>query len=65
MEWILIDNLMPNEPILLNLKNITDFKWKQGTLIIGYVDGTENEYECDKEIFVQIASALNIIKEME
>lgn len=65
MKWLLIDNLMPNEPLLVNLDNVTDFKWKQGSLIIGYVDGTQDEYECEKDVFIQVAGELGIVKEFE
>lgn len=65
MKWLLIDNLMPNEPLLVNLDNVTDFKWKQGSLIIGYVDGTQDEYECEKDVFIEVAEAVDIVKEIE
>lgn len=63
--WMLIDNLMPNEPLLVNLDNVTDLKWKSGSLIIGYVDGTQNEYECEQKVFVSIAQRLNVAYEIE
>lgn len=63
--WMLIDNLMPNEPLLVNLDNVTDLKWKSGSLIIGYIDGTQNEYECEQKVFVSIAQRLNVVHEIE
>jgi hypothetical protein len=63
--WMLIDSLMPNEPLLVNLDNVTDFKWKSGSLIIGYVDGTQDEYECEQKVFVSIAQRLNVAYEIE
>lgn len=65
MKWLLIDNLMPNEPVLVNLDNVTDFKWRTGSLIIGYVDGTQDEYECEKDVFIEVAGVLGIVKEIE
>lgn len=65
MKWLLIDNLMPNEPVCVNLCNVTDIKWKNGSMIIGYVDGTENTYECEKSVFVSVVSNLDILQELE
>jgi hypothetical protein len=65
MKWLLIDNLMPNEPLLVNLTNVTDFKWKAGTLSIDYIDGTKDDYECEQSKFIEIASMLDIVKEIE
>lgn len=65
MKWLLIDNLMPNEPLLVNLTNVTDFKWKAGTLSIDYIDGTKDDYECEQAKFIEIASMLDIVKEIE
>ena len=65
MKWILIDNLMPNQPVAINLAQLTDITWTEGTLSFETVDGKAIEYECDKSVFIQIVSQLDIVKEIE
>lgn len=65
MKWLLIDNLMPNQPALINLANVDAISWANGTLTIEYMGGTLSEYECEKDVFISIASMLDIVKEIE
>ena len=65
MNWLLIDNIMPNQPVCINLDNITDITWAEGTMSFETTDGQSIEYECDKSVFIQIASKLNIVQEVE
>ena len=65
MNWILIDNLVPNKPVLINLANVSYIDWDSGTLTIGYTNELVTEYECEKSVFIQLAGKLNIIEEIE
>lgn len=64
-KWVLIDNLMPNQPVAINLEALTDITWSEGTLSFETIDGKMIEYECDKNVFIQIVSQLDIIQELE
>ena len=64
-KWIIFDNFMPNNPVAVNLSNVADLVWEAGILKIDYIDGTAHEYECEKSVFIQIASKLDIIEEIE
>lgn len=63
--WVLIDNISPNKPCLINTDNMTDIVWEKGTLCFETVDGKSIETECEKEVFIKIASALNPEVEVE
>lgn len=65
MKWLLIDNIMPNQPALINLDKIDCISWDSGTLLFECSDGQKIEYECEKSVFVDIASSLDIVKEVE
>lgn len=65
MKWLLIDNLMPNQPALINLSRVDAISWASGTLSIEYTGGTQTEYECEKSVLIELAGALEIIKEIE
>lgn len=65
MKWLLIDNIMPNKPVLVNLSNIDAINWENGTLTFECTDGQVIEYECEKSVLVDIASSLDIVKEVE
>lgn len=64
-KWLLIDNLMPNKPVLIRIESIKCISWDSGTLCIEFSDETAVEYECEKSIFVEIAQMLDIGKEIE
>lgn len=65
MKWLMIDNLTPNQPVLINLANVDAISWLKGTLTIEYMGGTLTEYECEEAVFISIASMLDIVKEIE
>lgn len=65
MQWLLIDNLMPNKPVLINLDNVSYIDWDSGTLTIGYTNELVTEYECEKDVFIKLAGKLNIVEEVE
>ena len=65
MNWVLIDNIMPNQPACINLDNITDITWAEGTMSFETTDGKTIEYECDKGVFIEVVSQLHIVKETE
>ena len=65
MAWLLIDTIMPNQPVAINLDNLTDITWAEGTMSFETVDGQNIEYECDKSVFVDVVSQLQIAKEIE
>lgn len=65
MNWLLIDNILPNQPVAINLDNLTDITWKDGTMSFETVDGQNIDYECDKGVFVEVVSQLHIVKEIE
>jgi hypothetical protein len=65
MEWLLIDNLMPNQPALINLTNVDAISWKSGTLSIEYQGGSVTEYECEKDVFIKLATSLKVVQEVE
>lgn len=65
MEWLLIDNLRPNVPVLINLQNVDCIDWEHGTLSISYQGDGVTEYECEKDVFIKLAQALNIKQEIE
>jgi len=65
MKWLLIDNIMPNTPALINLSNVDCISWENGTLLFEYSDGKNTEYECEKSTFIDIAGTLDIAKEVE
>ena len=72
MKWVLFDNVhrvtdegVKDCALCVNLDNVTDFKYEDSTLKIGYIDGTQDEYECDMATFVTICSLLEVVKEIE
>lgn len=65
MKWILIDNELPNQPRCINLSNVTDITWVSGTMTFNYVDGSCTTYECEKHVYIDVISALDIVKELE
>lgn len=65
MNWLLIDNILPNQPVVINLDNLTDITWAEGTMSFETVDGQNIEYECEKSVFIDVISQLHIVKEIE
>lgn len=63
--WVLIDNIIPDKPVLVNLDRCTDVVWEKGTLAFETVDKQIIEVECEKSVFVQIAQAVNPSVEVE
>ena len=51
--WILLDNVTPNNPYLINLDRVDDISWKSGTLTFDYTNGAV-EIECSKDEFIKI-----------
>lgn len=65
MKWLLIDNIVPNNPALVNLENVDCIDWKSGTLTISYQGNGVTELECEKAVFIKLAQALDIVQEIE
>lgn len=65
MKWLLIDNISPNVPVLVNLENVDCIDWNAGTLSISYQGNGVTELECEKEVFIKLAQALDIVQEVE
>lgn len=63
--WVLIDNLDPNKPVLINLDKVTDVAWDSGTLVFEFEGASTIEVEASKEEFLNIAGKLNIVHEVE
>lgn len=63
--FVLIDNLQPNEPCLINLDTVNAVSWKHGTLTFEFQDNLCVETETDKSEFIKIAKACNVIAEVE
>lgn len=64
MSWLLIDNVTPNNPHLINLERVDAIRWDSGTLTFCYSDGVIS-MEAAKEEFIKIAQKLNILEEIE
>ena len=62
--WILLDNVKPNNPYLINLDRVDDISWSSGTLTFDYTNGAV-EIECSKDEFIKIAQKLDILQEIE
>lgn len=65
MEWILLDNELPNQPRCINLNNVSDITWVSGTMTFNYVDGSCSSYECEKQVYIDAIASLNVVKELE
>lgn len=72
MEWILFDNIHRSTEegvkdcvLCINMRNVTDLKYEDKTMKIGYVDGTQDEYECDMSTYLGAVKALNVIQEVQ
>lgn len=63
--WVLIDNISPNKPVLVNLSQCTDVVWEKGTLSFETADSRLIEVEADKQEFIKIAGALKVGAEIE
>lgn len=64
-KWILIDNIIPGQPVAINLDTVTDITWDKGTLTFELFDSKIIETECEMSVFIDIVSKLDIIKEIE
>ena len=64
-KWVLIDNIEPNKPALINLDTTTDVVWSNGTLTFEFTDGKCIEIECEKAELIKIAGTLDIAAELE
>lgn len=63
--WVLIDNITPGKPAIINTSQCTDICWEKGTLSFETVDRQCIEVECEQKVFIQIASALKPEVEIE
>ena len=63
--WVLIDNIQPGKPCVVNTDRCTDIVWEHGTLLFETVDGKCIETECEQKVFIDIAKALQPAVEVE
>lgn len=63
--WVLIDNIVPGKPVIVNADCCTDITWEHGTLSFETIDSKCIEVECEKQVFIKIASALKPEVEVE
>lgn len=65
MKWLLIDNITPNRPVLINLANVDCINWSSGTLCFEFAGDKVVEVEAEKIKFIDIAQKLDIVEEVE